>query len=56
LIFVGRNKIDDPLWLRDFLQRFLGESRLLCEEQMKSKNDTELVDWQGLEIGMHMAN
>jgi hypothetical protein len=29
--------------LCDFLQRFLGESRLLCEEQMKLKNDAELV-------------
>jgi RNA polymerase sigma-70 factor, ECF subfamily len=31
------------MWLNDFLQRFLGETRLLCEEQMKSKNDAELV-------------
>jgi RNA polymerase sigma factor (sigma-70 family) len=29
--------------LNDSLQRFLGETRLLCEEQMKSKNDAELV-------------
>jgi RNA polymerase sigma factor (sigma-70 family) len=31
------------IYLSYFLQRFLGETRLLCEEQMKSKDDAELV-------------